>query len=228
MFPMPRPRVWFPLRLLGFWLLLFTLFRLLFMVFYLSHFEGTGGHIAYALIAGLGVDIATGCLLMLPTLILWGIYIFSEKIRLEKTIRIIHESLIVLVVLIMVLNLILYSTWGTLPDKQLLAYLKNPFLLGEAIGTGELLLLPVTLIGMSWLGIRLSRTLIEIFPPRCSTFRKIASLCIVTLLLTAGLKAGQYHIPVTESGVCYSNCAANNDLAINPLFYFGQSLSGLL
>lgn len=217
-----RNRVPYPIQLILFWMLLFAVFRLLFLLLYSDQTEGGAMHTGRAFIAALRLDLSMSCYLTTLPFLFWILYQYFPKGPWHKLGKWLHFLLIPLVVTILISNIGLYESWKTLLNKRLLLYLKNPAEISHFMDTWKLILLPVLLVGLSWGIIVLKNKITDSY----QEVKKVFLHFIIGIpLLFFGIRGGWQLIPINESSASYSSFPANNHLAINPVFYFLHSAS---
>lgn len=175
--------------------------------------------------SGLRVDLSTAGYLSAIPVIFWVLFSFSNSTWTVQAIKIYHLLIIPLVITILISNLGLYGSWGTIINRRLLLYLANPAEISHFMETWKLVALPIILILFSILFISLSKRLLTIQPWGDATWKKSVLLIFIIPLHVIIMRGGLTLVPVNESSAAYSSHAANNHLAINPAFYFAHSVS---
>src|SRR5258706_15320080 len=112
-----RPSLQIPylLRLFCFWLIIFTLFRLVFIAYNLpTIFESGVLPAAQSLIEGYRLDLSTTAYLILPSFFLWAINQFINLKFLQYVNAVYNIGLLFLTSLLAVSNIKMHHEWGTL------------------------------------------------------------------------------------------------------------------
>lgn len=115
-------KIFYPISLFAFWIVLFNLFRILFFILHTSKsFEAVKGFFH-----SINIDIATASYLILPSLILWILSLNIHKNKLIFAIALtINIILVVVVCIIETASIPLYDEWGTTLNARALGYLLN-------------------------------------------------------------------------------------------------------
>ena len=219
-------KIIFPIQIILYWLLLFLFFRILFFTFYNSRLEGDLGHQLYGLFfAGFRVDLSTASYLSAVPILFWIAATVSDHEWPKKAIRIYNMIIIPLVVSVLISNLGLYGSWGTLLNRRLLLYLENPSEVSHFMETWKQVMLPIILILASILFVWLSKKTLNIQSWGNVRWKKAVSIVFIIPLTVIAMRGGFGLVPVNESASSYSPTLANNHMAINPAFYFAHSVS---
>lgn len=219
-------RVPFPVQLILFWWLVFLFFRILFVLLYSDHLSGGTAHILNGLFfAGIRVDLSLICYISAFPSLIWIVMNFTNTLWFKNIIRIYHLLIIPLIITILVSNLGLYGSWETLLNRRLLLYLEKPSEIVHFMDTWKIISLPVILIAVSWLFYWLYNKITDTERWIIHPVPRTIILILFIPLTFLGMRGGWQLVPVNESASAYSPYPANNHLAINPVFYFGHSVS---
>jgi phosphoglycerol transferase MdoB-like AlkP superfamily enzyme len=194
---------------------------LLFHFAYGDKLSGGFGHTSMAYLAALRLDLSlAGYLILLPYLF-WCFQVAFPEGSWWRINRVVQIILLFFIITILVSNLGLYGSWGTMLNKRLLLYLEKPSEIAHFIDTWKLIALPIVLVGLTWLFYFLWKKLCNFYQ---SPVRRWTVLLFFPLILL-GMRGGWQLVPINESSACYSSHPANNHLAINPVYYFMHSAS---
>jgi phosphoglycerol transferase MdoB-like AlkP superfamily enzyme len=216
----------YPVQLLIFWLFVFFFYRLLFAFVYGGMLEGGFGHKLLAFIVAMRLDVSTFCYLSAVIILIWFVYLFKPMRGLFITHNVLHYILISLVTIIHLSNLGLYGSWGTVINKRLLLYLKNPVEISHFMDTWKLIALPIIIILFTWLSIVLYNRITNFKLPVQENKTRLIFIFSTLAFLVLGFRGGWQRMPINESASSYSDYETNNDLCTNPVYYFGHSVSG--
>ncbi len=219
----------FPLRLIGFWVLFFTAYRLGFLcVFYDQWQISDSGSTPAALWHALPLDLsAAGYLSAFPVL-LWHLAVVQRRafqIWTEKAIAALALLFIVLQTGILVANLFIYSEWRTLLNNRALEYLKTPESLYESLSVPRMIFIAVLFALLAWLMWRMYRAVVgvRVFPERIRPWAAAGfpvQVAVLALLIRGGLGV----MPINESAVYYSNRLFDNHAATNVPWHLLHSM----
>jgi phosphoglycerol transferase MdoB-like AlkP superfamily enzyme len=213
----------FYLKIFGYFLILFTIGRLLFY-FGLTQFGAKPAffEILKACKEAFYLDFATICYATLLPTLLFSIYQITSKSIFYALCRLILWIFSLLWALITIPEILVYREWKTKLSIQTVLHLTHIDEVFKTASPKELIIFLIS-IGLAILSIRF---LLNVFFKKSTNTSKsnFTSPTIVCLtLLTAsviGLRGGLQPIPIQVSDACYSNNNMYNDVAINPLFSF--------
>ncbi|MBK7938504.1 MAG: sulfatase-like hydrolase/transferase [Lewinellaceae bacterium] len=219
----------FPLRLLGFWLLFFAVFRLWFVTWF--HGEWSKQNPLSAWLSfwhALPLDISTAAYLMTLPVLMWfaglsaGLRSYSILIR---AISITNVALVGILVLIFGANIFIYEEWHTLLNNRALDYMSTPRALLDSMSLPFKMVSVGLYAGFLWLMWRVYKKVVgtNIFPEKIRRNRLVA-LPVFAGLLFLGIRGGLGVIPINESAVYYSSHLFNNHAATNTAWNLIHSL----
>ena len=216
----------YPVQLLVFWIFIFFFYRLLFALLYWSSLQGSLGHKLLAFPAALRLDVSTFCYLSAVIILIWFLYLFKSWRAVYIKHLMLQYLFIALATIINLSNLGLYGTWGTVINKRLLLYLKNPVEISHFMDTWKLIALPIIIMLFFWLSILLYHRITDFKATSFSLRNKLILIFTSLAFLILGIRGGFQRMPINESAASYSDYEGNNDLCTNPVYYFGHSVSG--
>ncbi len=217
-------RLTFWLRLWMFWLLYFTLHRIVFLVYnYAVYSEYPVLEQSRAFWEALKLDLsAAGYLITIPGLLLIG-HVFSVKF-----INRFNYFLIALVGLISVTDTLLYHEWGSKLNAYALSFLYYPTQMLASVTNSQIILALILEISLIGLGIILYKFILKTGRRSSVEFEKFnfsrkkihtagygtASLLMLGLTFLA-IRGGWNLVPINQSAAYYSLHAPLNHLATN-------------
>ncbi len=214
---------WFILRYFGFWMVIFAVYRLLFLAIYHSKLQQDSYFsILSSFYHALYLDVSSACyILVLPTLLLGLGYITQN----QKFIKAIHIYTIFFIFLYSFIALGedgIYGEWGTKLNYQALTHFMH---FNEVISTVSSSLLISFIVASSLLGglftwwywkvIRFDTLYTELKYPLVRYLLGLTVLFLNCLTIFTGIRGGWYPIPISQSVSYYSRNPVLNDAAVN-------------
>lgn len=217
----------FTIRHFLYWLLLFPVFRLVFLIYHFP-FKGdpTIVEMLSGLVTGFRLDISVASYLFgVPALVI----IFSPpsfSMKSGKIIRWYYLIITTLVTIIILANLVIFGYWGTLLNNRAIAFLSQPREALASVTGIQLLLYLVLLILVCGLTLLTNRKLLANHTPNTnvSVINRMVFTILAGLIVGFGLRGGWQLIPVNESSAVYSTHHSLNQMAINPVWYLMHNL----
>lgn len=215
----------YPFRLLGFWLLFFGIWRVVFIAFHLDKIPADStGEILTAFLYGLRTDSATAGYVAIIPLLLWIIQQFIQTRIVSIISSWCNGILIVALSIILAANVQLYTEWGTLINSRALWYFSRPsevmnFLSGAemaSITAGIVLVSACLMFVFRWF--RLGS--LPYFEKKYAL--KIVAVPILLLMNVILMRGGFQQIPINESSSYFSLRPFLNHAAINPVWHLGR------
>ncbi len=219
-------KIHYLLKLLVFWVLFFTAFRLMFVIYHHTKIpDAQHSETGLAFFYALPLDISAACAGLLIPYILWGLQQFYKK-RLIHLLNLgFNIFLIVTLTILSIANIKMYGEWGTLLSARALDYLLYPKEILNFISAWSLVLLLASCALIAYIGIRAYRTYITSFSyPIENKKIRIAVIILIPSLLILGYRGGFQLAPINESQSYYSNIPINNHIATNNIWYLAHSL----
>ena len=212
-----------------YWLLLFALYRLLFIIINLKYAgDAIFSSMASSFWVGVRLDLSlTGYVLAILCLAqsigLFCVRKFTYKIPLW-----INYFFIILFTIGLLSNIGLYNYWGKHLDADALSFLKTPWVVIASLRWYEIVLFPIIALAAIWLSIKIFR---RIANEKAGSKSKISTSVITgfATLLCGGLMIipirGSFGAAPINTGVAYfSSHAYANHAAMNPLWNLFYSL----
>ena len=214
------------LRLLFFWLFYFAFFRILFITYHharipdLKHSETV-----MSFIYALRLDISIASALMFIPFVLWAIQQYNKTKRTHLINLWYHYVLISLVSFLSIINIKLYGELEHLMTYNDMMHLFFPDGPLNYVSLWSNLLLLIGSAGFAYIGIRIYRKYITNFShPIENKNIRMANLIISSVLFIILYRGGFQAKVVSDKDSFYSDIAINNHIAINNIWYFGDSI----
>jgi phosphoglycerol transferase MdoB-like AlkP superfamily enzyme len=206
-------------------MIVFATMRLLFVIVNYKFLDGSFGHKLMIFPAALRLDASMAAYLTAVPFLFWLSYIAVQKNVLLVIARYCTLVFSVLVVFISLMNIGNYANWQTVINKRILLYFENPAEVTHFMSTMQLVLTPVLIIGICWLVIFFHKKFVK---RRHDVKRSYASFginFIIAPFLFFFMRGGLQTLPINESAAYYSLHESNDHAAVNPVYYFGHSVS---
>ena len=226
--PLPNKAIFFPyfFRLVTFWLIVFAVFRLVWLVFSREQTNETPwSTVLLSFIAGFKLDISTIAYLALPSYLGWVVFQFTNSALVQTLNRVYHIILFFAFAILYVCTIKMYHEWNALLSVSVFDYLANPGEVVSFISTGDLLLLILFIV--AWVaGLWLFyKKWVRGFTYIAGRFRyKFLISVLMPVVFIIGARGGLQLAPVNESSAYHSDKPFFNHLAINPFWYFMHSM----
>jgi phosphoglycerol transferase MdoB-like AlkP superfamily enzyme len=215
--------------LIGFWLLVFGCFRLLFLWWnaHLLPKPSTTSHWLNCIWAALPLDLSVvGYFLALPILLTaigdWLSETWSQKMN--WLITKFFQFLSIPVVLICLANLVVYTDWQTLLNRRALAYLSEPMGMINSLTMAGWFGAVAAIFLASWLLVRsLSATFLSA-PERLKGISRLLWPIVAIPLVALMIRGGIGPMPINESNAYHSEHLIFNHAATNPVWHLIHTL----
>lgn len=208
----------FPLRLIIWWLLVFEVYRAVFLIsLRIQHPETSFNGWWESFFAGIRLDLSTAAYLSAIPALLYIFLAFTKK--LERWIGIAFYSLGTVGFLILLANLMLYPAWGTLINRRALLFAGELNGMFASVTSWQVFGIVFSITAAVFTMIRswrksLSKALkLESSGPK-AFFIRFVWLPFLFLLIRGGLSG----IPISQSAAIFSTNQALNHAATNPIF----------
>jgi phosphoglycerol transferase MdoB-like AlkP superfamily enzyme len=209
------------------WILLFQLFRILFLTYHFKKTLELPGIIwAQTAWHGLRMDISfAGYILVLPTILI--AFTWKSWRWYNRFISIYTSSVVFLIVLLTIADLEIFRAWGFRIDSTSLHYLKTPVEAWASVSSAPVFALVCLLIAVFALSNRVLQTVRRRSIPHLNKTRIVYTL--VGFILCAGLliipiRGGLQLAPMNESAVFFSNKSFANYAAVNVPWNYVSSI----
>lgn len=206
-----------------FWLLFFSLGRLVFLLYYGGEVWATADSFVEIMMSfqkGFKLDLATTSYFMLIPFFLHLILIFYSHAIISKILFFYHSALIFLYSLLISSELGIYAEWKTKINYKALLYLQNPSEVINSAQTTQAISLTILALLLSAFGIWIFykffyTKLIRLqLPPMLG----LVFFLVTPPLLILGARGGLQEIPINQSQSFYSKHAILNTAATNSVF----------
>jgi phosphoglycerol transferase MdoB-like AlkP superfamily enzyme len=210
------------------WILLFQLFRFLFLAYHFKKSVELGGALlVQSAMHGIRMDISFAAyILVIPALLIsftgrkWGWY--------QTTIKFYSAAVSVFVVTLSVVDLELFRAWGFRIDASSLHYLETPKEAFASMGAAPVLPLMLLLAALLLLVITVLSTIRKRTIPffdRSSLVFTIPVFIFLTAALIIPIRGGLQLAPMNESAVFFSDRSFANYAAVNVPWNYFRSIS---
>lgn len=218
-------RIHFLLRLLVFWLLLFALFRVVFIIYHHTKIpDGQHSETGLSFLYALPLDISAACAAVTIPFLLWVFQQFYKHRFIHHLNLIFNITCIVLVTIISIANLKMYGEWGTPLSARAFNYLMYPKEVLSFISLWSVLLLLAVCGVFIYIGLKLYKGMITNFSYPIENIKiKIGMIIILPGLLLLGYRGGFQLAPINESSAYYSTLQINNHIATNNMWFLAHS-----
>jgi len=207
-----------------FWLLLFAIFRFIFIVYNISYSDGaTKAILSKSFLVGLHLDLSmTGYILLLTIFIQSIIVLMFNQLKYVVSNWINYIFIIILIPLLLS-NIHLYSYWGRLLDVEGFSFIKTPWIIFASIKWYESFLFFILWGALAWFFIKMfqlfNRKKTVTFQLNWLTTLSVSFL----LLLIAGvmiipIRGGLGVAPINTGIAFYSSNNFANHSAVNPIW----------
>lgn len=213
------PALYFPFRLVIFYLFGLLFWRLLFIYF------NDVSEIVPVIGAAFRLDFSMICGAFLLGYIPFILFHIFGKVFWVKVTRIIHCVVWAFVSIVEFSSILLYKEWGSTLDNRAISYISHP---QEAwASVRDFIPLEVIFFGLLILVAGMKR-LWDLFeswtPTRSHYFQSVTWLVLVGPLAFLGLRGGWQKLPIVPSDAFYSGDMKNNFAATNKVWYFLYSI----
>ncbi len=221
----------FLLRMLLFWLIVFSVNRLVFIFATLHLVPGIPySEVFYAIVSGLKLDLSTVSYFVVVLFLFAFIYSITEALFWVKLIHVISYFLIVANNLVSFGEISLYQEWHTKVNIQALLHLLNPEEVIKYTPLGLVFLFLIPMVLFTFLYIKAYQKFVKPFLITTKTTRILKritySLLYIPLVavLFVFVRGGFQRFPISESDAIYSKHQPLNDAAVNSIRYLTKDI----
>ncbi len=218
--------LFFFLRLSAFWFLFFSLYKLIFILIYLSKIpDGNFSQSLMTFLYGLRLDASTIAYLISIPLILWAIQQFMKNNFLNLINHYYNILLIALITVICICNIAMYGEWNALINYNTLHYLLAPAKIFPYLTTFQLAAVLAGVAVVIAIFVLLFRVLILMVLPYSTgnILKKIIVIALAAPIVFFVLRGGTQSIPIDETSACHSENLFINHVSINPVWHLGHT-----
>lgn len=223
---MLRSLIYF-LKLALYWLLFFTLYRILFILIYPGKIpEGKYSEALMTFFYGLRLDSATIMYLITFPLILWAIQQFVKKNLLNRINHVFNLTLISALTVLCVSNIALYGEWNALINYNTLFYLLSPAKVFPYLTTLELIGACAGVAAVIAIFVLIFRVMILMVIPYSTSnmSRKLIIMPVLFPIVFLVMRGGTQQTPINETFSCYSETKFIDHVSINPAWHLGHTV----
>ncbi|MEP7263925.1 MAG: sulfatase-like hydrolase/transferase [Bacteroidota bacterium] len=211
-----------------FWLIFFLLFRILFILY----LQSTGTEITFVdyfkcSFHGLRLDLSTASYVVAIPFLIFIMQEFSSREIFKRIINIYHLIIIPVCIILLLANMPLYHSWGTLINRRAITFAADPVEMLASLST-LMLISSIAAAGLlSLFFIRLNRLMLPDSkgPTSSKTYIKILTSLVCAACVVIGIRGGLQLIPINESNASFSSRSVLNDAAVNPLWHLANNIS---
>ena len=209
------------IRFLLFWMIVFFIFRFIFIIVNYSLLGGSFADKSFAFVFATRLDLSMSAYLTAIPVLFWFIYTLFKKQLLIKIAHVLNTLFIVLVTFICLMNIGNYANWGTVINKRILLYFKNPAEISHFMSTAQMIMAPIAIAVIAYLMHWFCKYFIIKKIEKINRFSvwRLIDFPVLFILIRGGWQL----VPIGESAAYYSSVNANNHAAVNPVFYFLHS-----
>jgi phosphoglycerol transferase MdoB-like AlkP superfamily enzyme len=206
-------------------MIVFAIMRLLFVIVNYKFLDGTFAHKLLLFPAAFRLDASMAAYLTAIPFLFWLSYIVIQKNVLLVIARYFTIVFSVLVVFISLMNIGNYANWQTVINKRILLYFENPAEVTHFMSTLQLVFTPILLFGVCWLVIFFHKKFVKRKHDVKRSFVSFGVNLLIAPFLFFFMRGGLQTLPINESAAYYSQHESNDHAAVNPVYYFGHSVS---
>nr|WP_100210919.1 alkaline phosphatase family protein [Tenacibaculum maritimum] len=221
-------RILFNIKYFLMWVGYFLITRFLFLLFYSQKTSELDFiSILKTFVYGIRLDISfTGYLCLIPFLIVISSIWVSKKIC-SLLIKGYTYSLLFIINLLVLIDIVLYKSWGVRIDTTLLTYINTPKIMLASISTGALIgsfaIWITSSLLFAWFFNRLINKSLALLIQ--GKFWEAPFFFVVTAALILPIRGGVQTIPINQSNVYFSTNMFANHAAVNPIWNFSNALT---
>jgi len=204
-----------------YWLVLFSFFRLVFIIYYISIIQENNCSLIdlfSIFYFAFKLDLSTiGYFFVFPLLISY-VWIFFQSSILNKISNIYNFFLIIFYSIISFGEIGIYNEWRTKLNYKALLYLKQPQEIFNSISTFVFIFLFIGVIILIILWIRIYFKKVQLFNFNfySQIYKKIIFIIISPIIVFYFIRGGFKEIPISQSQSWFSNKIILNDISVNP------------
>lgn len=216
-------------RLIAYWITLFFVFRLSFFVYNYAFLKGSFLHKLYSFLAAIRLDVATAVYLTIPALLFYFIRLFWNKKWISSIQHVINYVLIIFATFVGLLNIALYNYWQSVVNKRILMYMSDPIEVSHYMTLSQIIFSILAIVCFFVFALWLYKKTIKnasINTNSTTAKKAIFSIGLIPLFIVFA-RGGFQQIPINESSAFYSAHLGNDHAAVNPVYFFSNSVSEL-
>lgn len=213
------------IKLVSYWLLFFTLYRIIFLLVYPSKTPvGKFYESLKIFYYSLRLDFATIAYLITIPLILWAFQQFMKSNLLNRINHFYNLFMISVITLLCISNIAMYGEWNSLISFNTLYYLVSPAKVFPYMTTLELIGVCLGVAVIISVFVLLFRVLILMVIPYSTgkILYKIIILPVIFPVVFFTMRGGLQQMPINESFSCFSQVLFFDNVSINPAWHLGR------
>ena len=222
---MLRSLIYF-LKLAIYWLLFFTLYRIIFILIYPGKIpDGKYSEALLTFLFGLRLDASTISYLIAIPLIIWAIQQFIKTNFLNRINHFYHLALISAITVVCISNIAMYGEWNALINYNMLFYFAAPAKMFPYLSALKLLCVVFGVAVIIAVFILIFRMMLLMVIPYSTTnmTRKLIVISLLFPIVFVIMRGGTQQTPINETFSCYSETKFIEHLSINPAWHLGRT-----
>lgn len=221
----PSFKIHYLIRLLIFWMLLFALYRVVFIIYHhIKIPDGQHSETVLSFFYALPLDFSSACSAITFPFLFWTFQQYYKHRFIHRINLIFNMSCIIMVSILSIANLKMYGEWGTLLSSRAFNYLLYPKEILSFISIWTVLLLLIICSVFIYFELKFYRRYITNFSyPIENKKIKIIQIILIPGLLIVGYRGGFQLAPINESSAYYSTLQINNHIATNNIWFLAHS-----
>ena len=225
----PLAKLRFLARYLAFWLLFFTLLRLVFLAYHAAETRALGaGTVAGMLLRGVRMDLSAASYLALIPLVILAFAPLIPPRALTFVLRAYTAIAIFIAAVLATTDVEIFSKWGARVDSSLLPYLRTPAEAAASAESSPLVRLVLILLALIAIGLWGYRQLVDRYrgeAPGGRVLRTAPPLLLTGVLLLVPIRGGLQWTPLNPSSTYFSHSDFANQAGLNVAWNFLHSLT---
>ncbi|MBI4929737.1 MAG: hypothetical protein HY841_03170 [Bacteroidetes bacterium] len=212
-------------KLALYWLVFFTLYRIIFLISYPSKIpDGKFSEALMVFVYSFRMDAATIAYLIAIPLILWAIQQFVKKNFINRTNHFYNIALISAITIVCISNIAMYGEWNALINYNTFHYLLSPAKIFPYLNTFELIATGLGVMAGIAAFVLLFRVMILMVIPY-STGKMMYKLIIPPIIFPIvffTMRGGTQQMPINETSACFSETKFLDHVSVNPVWHLGH------
>ncbi len=216
------------LRQYVFWLLFFCFFRMLFFIqLVLNNIHFTISEIINTITHAIRLDFSAASYAAAFPFLLLTIYQFTGARVFQKAIKIYHYIIIPVCTVLLIANIKIYESWGTILNRRAITFAADPREIMASLSFLQLFLSLGFFALITGVTIYFFKQFVgRHFPIQLAIFWKKVFIVIVSSgIIFLGIRGGWQLIPINESAAYFSPRTVLNHVSTNPLWHLANNLS---
>lgn len=217
----------FPVRAIGFWVLLFAVFRAIFLaLLVIPSTDTVTAEWSSVFVYGVRLDLSASAYLTIIPAVVWLSGIWTEKTGLIRASYRINNALLLVAIIVLIANLAVYSAWGTLINYRAISFLSDPEGIIASVSNLQLIGLLSSIALLFFVLSKIQNRLTHASPAMATSRTMKSLLTLFTIVFIPILmRGGLQVIPINGSAAWFSDRMVLNDAATNPVWYLFDNIN---